>query len=82
MYSSTSSLTSSLDGIWWSMPGPGHFAPGTHCIGGWVGPTAGLDRQGKVHPSTGIRSPEHSTRNESLDRLSYPGPVRVNIASN
>jgi hypothetical protein len=21
--------------------------PGTHCIGGWVGPRAGLDRRGK-----------------------------------
>ena len=24
--------------------------PGTHCTGGWVGPTAGLDRWGKSRP--------------------------------
>jgi len=29
--------------------------PGTHCIGGWVVPGAGLDRCGKSRP-TGIRS--------------------------
>jgi hypothetical protein len=23
--------------------------PGTYCRGGWVGPTAGLDRCGKAH---------------------------------
>jgi len=32
----------------WSASCPGHFtlgeiAPGTYCIGGWLGPTAGLD---------------------------------------
>jgi hypothetical protein len=24
--------------------------PGTHCTGGWVGPTAGLDKCGKSRP--------------------------------
>jgi hypothetical protein len=24
--------------------------PGTHCTGGWVGPTAGLDGYGKSRP--------------------------------
>ena len=24
--------------------------PGTHCIGGWVGPSAGLDGRGKSRP--------------------------------
>jgi hypothetical protein len=28
--------------------------PGTHCIGGWVGPRAGLDRCEKYRPPTGI----------------------------
>jgi hypothetical protein len=61
-YSSTLSLTSALDG------GSGqHHAPvalpprkrtGTHCIGGWVGPRAGLDGCGKSRP----------------DRDSTPGP--------
>ena len=32
--------------------------PGTHCIGGWVGPRAGLDGCGKS-PPTRIRSPDH-----------------------
>ena len=28
--------------------------PGTHCKGGWVGPTAGLERCGKYHPPPGF----------------------------
>jgi hypothetical protein len=48
MYSSTHSLTSALDGGEWSASCPGRFtpkerAPGTHWIGGWVGPRAVLD---------------------------------------
>jgi hypothetical protein len=48
MYSSIHSLTSALDGSEWSASRPGHFtakeiAPGTHWIGGWVGPGAVLD---------------------------------------
>jgi len=45
-YSSTLSLTSALDEGGWSTPRPGRFTPerpGTHCIGGWVGPRAGVD---------------------------------------
>jgi hypothetical protein len=38
-----------------------------------VGPRAGLDGCGKSRP-TGIRSPDHPARSESLYRLSYPGP--------
>ena len=45
--------------------------PGTHCIGGWVGPRAGLDRCGKS-PPTEIRSPDRPALSESLYRLSYP----------
>jgi hypothetical protein len=26
---------------------PGEMIPGTHCAGGWVGPTAGLDTEVK-----------------------------------
>jgi hypothetical protein len=42
------SLTSALDGGEWSTSRPGRFtprerAPGTHWIGGWVGPRAVLD---------------------------------------
>jgi hypothetical protein len=48
MYSSTHSLTSALGGGEWSASRPGRFAPrerapGTHWIGGWVGPRAVLD---------------------------------------
>jgi hypothetical protein len=48
MYSSTYSLTSALDGGEWSSSRPVRFtprerAPGTHWIGGWVGPRAVLD---------------------------------------
>jgi hypothetical protein len=40
-------LTSALAGGEWSASRPGRFipekrAPRTHCIGGWVGPRAGL----------------------------------------
>ena len=44
--------------------------PDTHCIGGWVGPRAGLDRCGKSRP-IGIRSPDHPARSQSLYRLRY-----------
>jgi hypothetical protein len=48
MYSSTLSLTSALDGGEWSASRPGSFtsrerAPGTHWIGGCVGPTVGAE---------------------------------------
>ena len=44
MYSSTLSLTSALDGVVNTTPWPLYpqERPATHCIGGWVGPTAGL----------------------------------------
>jgi hypothetical protein len=47
-YSSTNSLTSALDGDEWLPSHPGLFiprerTPGTHWIGGWVGPRAVLD---------------------------------------
>jgi hypothetical protein len=48
MYSSTHSLASALDGGEWSFSRHGRFTPrerdpGTHWIGGWVGPRAVLD---------------------------------------
>jgi hypothetical protein len=36
-------LTSALAGGKWSASRPDRFALGTHCIGGWVDPRAGLD---------------------------------------
>jgi hypothetical protein len=46
-------LTSALDGGEWSASRPGRFTPGerahgTHWIGGWVGPRAGLDAAEKI----------------------------------
>jgi len=51
--------------------------PGTNCVGGWVGPSSGLDGCGKSCPRTGIRSPNRPDRSESLYRLSYPGPLTL-----
>ena len=39
-----------------------------------MGPRTGLDRCGKPRP-TGIRSPDHSARSQSLYRLSYPAHI-------
>ena len=54
MYSSTLSLTSALDGVGSQRHAPAALllgkGPGTHCIGGWVGPRAGLDRCGNSRP--------------------------------
>jgi hypothetical protein len=36
-------FTSALAGVGWSASPPGKEPPGTHWIGGWVGPSAGLD---------------------------------------
>ena len=52
--------------------------PGTHCIGGRASLRAGLDGCGKSRP-VWIRSPDRPTRNESLYRLSYPGPRCVEV---
>jgi hypothetical protein len=51
-YNSTHSLTSALDGGEWSASRPGRLiprerAPGTHWIGGWVGPRTVLDAEVK-----------------------------------
>jgi hypothetical protein len=66
-YNSTHSLISALDGGEWSASRPGRFtprerAPGTHWIGGWVGPRAVLDAvvKRKIHTSrreSNIRTP-------------------------
>jgi len=57
-YSSTLSLTSALDGGWVVNATPRSLypweRPGTHCIGGWVGPRAGLDGCGKSRPPPGF----------------------------
>jgi len=42
-------------------------APSTHCIGGWVGPRAGLDTVEGTQSPPGIepRSPDHPARSVS-----------------
>jgi hypothetical protein len=48
--------------------------PGTHCIGGWVGPRGRSGRVWKISPPTGIRFPDRIALSESLYCLSYLGP--------
>ena len=54
MYSYTLPSTSALDGVGGQRHAPAALPPGrrpgTHCIGGWVGPRAGLDGCGKSRP--------------------------------
>jgi hypothetical protein len=56
---------------------PGERAPGTHWIGGWVGPRAGLDdlekRQFLTLPGLELQPFGHAARIQSLYRLRYPG---------
>jgi hypothetical protein len=67
-------LTSALDGGEWSASRPGHFtlmerAPGTHWIGGWVGPNAGLDAVVKNFPALArSRTPYHPAHSPALHR--------------
>jgi hypothetical protein len=78
-YSSYSFSTTALNGGEWSASRPGlalpplprERTPGTHCTGGWVGPSAGLDKEagGKVlSPLPGIepRSPGRPARSQTL----------------
>jgi hypothetical protein len=55
MYSSTLSLTSALDGVGGQRHAladlPPGKRPGTHYIGIWLGPGAGLEVCGKSHPN-------------------------------
>jgi hypothetical protein len=51
--------------------------PGTHFIGGWVGPRAGQDGCRKSRPlPTGIRFPDRPAPKNSLYWLSAPGPQK------
>jgi hypothetical protein len=75
-------LNSALAGSEWSASTPGRFtpeerAPGTHWIGGWVGPRAGLDdvekRKFLSLPGLELRPLCLPARSQLLDRLCYPG---------
>ena len=58
MYSSTLSLTAALDVVGGQRHAPTALPPekrpGTHSIGGWMGPRAGLEGVGKISPPAGF----------------------------
>jgi hypothetical protein len=71
-------FTSALVGGEWSASRPGRFTPeerasGTHWIGGWVDPRAGLDdvekRKFLTLPGLELRTLGRPARNQSLYRL-------------
>jgi hypothetical protein len=75
-------LTSELVGGEWSGSRPRRFtpgegAPGTHWIGGWVDPRAGLDdlvkRKFLTLPRLELRPLGLPSRSQSLYRLRYTG---------
>jgi hypothetical protein len=76
-------LTSALAGGAWSASRPCRFtprerAPGTHCIGGYVGPKAGLDVERKLLtlPGLELRPFGRLARSQSLYRLHCKGSRR------
>jgi len=76
-YSSIISLTSALEVGGWLTPCPGRFTAGNDPVpiaweAGWA---TGPAWMGAVNVApTGIRSPGRPASNESIHRLSYPGP--------
>jgi hypothetical protein len=58
---------------------PGKRAPGTHWIGGWVSPKAGLDdvekRKFFTLPGLELRPLRRPARSQSLYRLRYPSSI-------
>jgi hypothetical protein len=80
-------LTSAIVGGECSASHPGRFtpgerAPGTHWIGGWVGPRADLDdaekRKFLTLPGLELRPLDLSARTQSLYRLGYHGsPYKI-----
>jgi hypothetical protein len=81
-------LTSALDGGEWSASRPGLFipgerAPGTHWIGGWVDPRAGLDDVEKRKFLTllgfELRTLRRPARSQSLYRLRFPGSKNYSV---
>jgi hypothetical protein len=77
-------LTSALVGSEWSVSRPGRFTtgervPGTHWIGGWVGPAAGMDeveeRKFLILPGSELRPICRPVRRQSLYRLHYLGSL-------
>jgi hypothetical protein len=58
---------------------PGQIVPGTHWIGVWVGPRAGLNIMQKLKflslPGLELRPLGRPARSQSLYRLRYPGSL-------
>jgi hypothetical protein len=83
-------MNSALVGGEWSASLPSRFtprgrAPGTHCIGGWLGPRAGLDdvekRKFLTLPGHELRPLGRPARRQSLYRLRYLGFSSLQIFS-
>jgi len=83
-YTSTLSLTSALDGVGGQRhPRPLYpwERPGTHCIGGWVGPRAGHEECGKSRPRRdSIHGPSCDWQVSMPTEL--PGPCERNTQNN
>jgi hypothetical protein len=70
----------------WSASRPGHFTPrerppGTHWIGGWLGPRAGLHaiEKGKISCPFRKSKPGHSARSSSPYERRYHGSLEEYI---
>jgi hypothetical protein len=77
-------LSLALDGREWSASRPCRFTPGgsvpsAHCIGGWVGPRAGLDtvEWREISCPCWESNPDRPFCSPSLYHLSYPGSYRL-----
>jgi hypothetical protein len=83
MSSSTLSLTPALGGVgdqgYDQVDLPPIKRNNIHCTGGWLGPIAVLDGCGKSLNHTGIQSPDHLARSQSLYQLRYPVPLTLPI---
>jgi hypothetical protein len=70
-------LISALAGSEWSASRPGSFTSGTHWIGCYMDPRAGLDdvetRKFLTLPGLELRPLGRPARSQSLYRLRYPG---------
>jgi hypothetical protein len=83
-------LTYALTGVEWSASRlcrftPGERAPGTHWIGGWVDPRAGLDdlEKRKFFTLSGLelRPLSRPASSQSLYRLRYPSSVQKTLSN-
>jgi hypothetical protein len=81
-------LTSALFGGEWSASRPSRFTPGkrasgTHWLGDWVGPRAGIDdvekRKCLTLPGLELRPLGRPARSQSLYRVRYPDSTKLVI---